>query len=218
MNSAGNRWRAGYIIAIFGMACVIGYGAIMVAPAVACCYDSSPPEYSTPIYDDAQQPDQIADAPADEGTNMAPETGEQPAQPSGAPVAGNGETQPRAKIFPAGFVYHIRQLQAEGRQLEAMMHIKRKLALTPNDRLARALLDQQLNRFALAGQARQIYLSDYQTKHNRLLFSDDNLSFAASTVSPDTDPVFSMKQREAPDTDERLKQQIGILFDGIELN
>ena len=59
--------QVGTICGMLGMAWVIICVAIMPTPAVACCYDSSPPEYSTPIYDDPQQPDQIVDeAPADE--------------------------------------------------------------------------------------------------------------------------------------------------------
>ena len=137
-------------------------------PAVACCYDSSPPEYSTPIYDDPQQPDQIVDeAPADEVPDIVGTGSGQQIQTSGISAFGDGDSQTGEPIYPAGFVYHIRQLQAEGRQLEALMHIKDRLDNAPNDRVARTLLEKQMQKFDLAGPAGQIYLSEYQADDNR---------------------------------------------------
>ena len=121
---------------MLGMAWVIICVAIMPTPAVAC-YDSSSSEYSTPIYDDPQQPDQIVDeALADEVPDIV---GTDPAaQTSGISAFGDGDSQTGEPRHLVGFVYHIRQLQAEGRQLEQATAIKDRLDKAPNDRVKRA--------------------------------------------------------------------------------
>ena len=211
--------QVGTICGMLGMAWVIICIAIMPTPAIACCYDSSPPEYSTPIYDDPQQPDQIVDeAPADEVPDIVGTGSGQQIQTSGISAFGGGDSQTGEPIYPAGFVYHIRQLQAESRQLEALMHIKDRLDDAPNDRVARTLLEKQMQKFDLAGPAGQIYLSEYQADDNRFLFADEYLSRTAGAASADSTPSISMIQTEQSDMLSRLKKQIGILFDGVELN
>ena len=98
------------------------------------------------------------------------------------------------------------------------MHIKDRLDNAPNDRVARTLLEKQMQKFDLAGPAGQIYLSEYQADDNRFLFADEYLSRTAGATSADSTPSISMIQTEQSDMLSRLKKQIGILFDGVELN
>ena len=84
--------------------------------------------------------------------------------------------------------------------------------------VCRLLLEKQMQKFDLAGSAGQIYLSEYQAEDNRFLFADKYLSRTADATSADSTPSISMTQTEQSDMLSRLKKQIGILFDGVELN
>lgn len=189
------------------ISCVLGAviaNLIMVPASRACCYDSTPVEESTPIFDDAQD----SNAEPSHSDAVASAVSERQSDSNVAPMQNDDAIY---RMTSSSFNHHIKQLQAEGRQLEAIMAIKRKLAISPDDSEAYALLAEQMSQFDIAGQAKDIYLSSYQLDTSDRLFGQDNLSISGSTE-------FSLNQPSSTSQTDRLKQQIGILFRGIEMN
>jgi len=191
--------------------------SVVVTSGLACCYESSPVEESTPVYDDNQLPDQIADsAPSSPNTALPAVSGSQQSSTSD-PITDDG--QPSYYLSSSGFGHHIKMLQAEGRQLEALMTIRQKLALSPQDMVATALLAEQMQKFKLVGKARDIYLSRHLLRPSDKEVIDDNLSFSmGDNRNPDEKITASQTISEFSQQKDTLKRQIGILYRGIELN